>query len=306
MTSKTCSNATAPINIVSNIADTCDLKCNYSKNYTTTSVSAENKGEYIRYTFDTTNTSPVTFNAEQYNVVDMKVFQPSLHEYGGVKCDCEIIITHSNVTQNTSLIVSVPIMGTGTSEGVMDTLINQVAERANSDGGTTIIGIPSFTLSNLVPTAPFYNYAGTFPVFPCIGNVEYVVFDKDNAINIMSATLVNLKKIVLPHTYTTHTNPNGFFYNKSGSTSGSGADGDDIYIECNPTGADGSVLVPQGGGSTSSMSGSVDLESIITFLKSPWVSGLLGVFILFIILYLVSKFFNKITPSSVTQPLGNG
>lgn len=295
-----CSNATAPINIVSNLADTCDLKCSYTKNYTTTTVSAENKGEYIRYTFDTANTPPVTFNSEQYNVSDMKLYQPSLHEYGGVKCDGEILITHTNVTQNTSLIVSVPIMGTGTSEGVMDALINQVATRANSDGGAATVGIPSFSLSNLVPTAPFYNYAGTFPVFPCISNVDYVVFNKDNAINIMSATLLNLKNIITPQTYTTHTNPNGLFYNKSGASSGTGEE--DIYIECNPTGADGSVLVPQSGTTTSS-SGTVDVTALLT---SPWVSGLLGVFIFFLIIKLVTKFFNKLSPEGVTQPPGNG
>lgn len=300
MTFVKCSNATAPINIVSNLADTCDLKCSYTKNYTTTTVSAENKGEYIRYTFDTANTPPVTFNSEQYNVSDMKLYQPSLHEYGGVKCDGEILITHTNVTQNTSLIVSVPIMGTGTSEGVMDALINQVATRANSDGGAATVGIPSFSLSNLVPTAPFYNYTGTFPVFPCISIVDYVVFNKDNAINIMSATLLNLKRIITPQTYTTHTNPNGLFYNKGGPSSGTGEE--DIYIECNPTGADGNVIVPQSNTTTSS-SETVDVTALLT---SPWVTGLLGVFILFFILKLVSKFFNKLSPEGVRQPPGNG
>lgn len=284
MTSKTCSNATAPINIVSNIAETCDLKCNYSKNYTTTSVSAENKGEYIRYTFDATSTPPVTFNAEQYNVSDMKLYYPSLHTYGGERCDGEIIITHTNVTQNSSLIVSVPIVASSTSEGVMDTLINQVSQRANSVGGTTIIGIPSFSLSNLVPTAPFYNYVGTFPVFPCINSVEYVVFDKGNAINIMKATLVKLKQIITPQTYVTHTNPNGLFYNKNGPSTGTGSDGDDIYIECKPTGSDGSVLVPQGNITSQP-------TDILSFLKNPWVSGLLGVFVLIILLFIFKKIF---------------
>lgn len=296
MTSKTCSNATAPINIVSNNAETCDLKCNYSKNYTTTSVSAENKGEYIRYTFDTTTTPPVTFNAQQYNVIDMKLYHSSLHTYGGVNCDAEIIITHTNVTQNTSLIVSVPIVATGTSESVMDTLINQVSERANSVGGTTIIGIPSFSLSNLVPTAPFYNYVGTSPVFPCTNTVDYVVFDKENAINIMSDTLVKLKSIVTAHSYVTHTNPDGLFYNKNGPSTGTGSDGDDIYIECNPTGADGSVLVPQ---SNFSQSTQINITEIF---KSPWVSGLLGVFVLFLILYVFSRIFSKRSNVNTVRP----
>lgn len=286
MTSKTCSNATAPINIVSNIAETCDLKCNYSKNYTTTSVSAENKGEYIRYTFDTTNTPPVTFNSELYNVIDMKLYQPSLHTYGGQHCDAEILIIHTNVTQNASLIVSVPIVATGKSEGVMDALINQVSERANSVGGTTIIGIPSFSLSNLVPTAPFYNYVGTLPVYPCINSTEYVVFDKENAINIMNSSLVTLKQIISPQTYVTHTNPNGLFYNKNGPSSGNGSDGDGIYIECNPTGADGSVLVPQG-----NITSQPTQMDILSFLQNPFVSGLLGVFILIILLFIFKKIF---------------
>jgi len=306
MTSIKCSNATAPINIVSNLADTCDLKCNYSKNYTNTSVNAENKGEYIRYTFDTSNTPPVTFNAEQYNVSDMKLYQPSLHTYGGVKCDAEVIITHTNLTQNATLVVSVPILATGTSEGVMDSLITQVATRANSDGGKTTVGIPTFTLSNIVPSAPFYNYVGTLPVFPCTSGADYIVFDKPSAINIMSATLLELKKIITSNTYVTHTNSNGFFYNANGPSSGTSADGDDIYIECNPTGADGSVLVSQG----TSTSSDINTDSIISFFKSPWVTGTLGAIILFILLYLFSKFFSRITSttqvpasSSASRPL---
>jgi carbonic anhydrase len=301
MSSVNCNNATAPINIVSNNSQTCDLKCNFSNNYTVTSVSAENKGGYIRYTFDTANVPPVTFNAEQYNVSDMKLYQPSLHKYGGVTCDAELIIYHTNITQNANVIVSVPIMATSTSTGVMDTLISQVASRANSEGGKTTIGIPSFSLSNIVPSAPFYNYVGTFPVYPCISSVEYVVFDKPHAITITSSSLIQLKKIITQHSYSTRSNTNGLFYNKTGPTTGNGAAGDGIYIECNPTGADGNVLVKQGSTLATQADPNDTVEYITKLFNNPWVSGLLGAFVLIILLYIFHKLFNLLP---ATKPNG--
>ena len=51
-----------------------------------------------------------------------------------------------------------------------------------------------------------------------------------------------MKKIVATNTYSTRISKTGIYYNAGGPTQ---AYGDDIYIECKPTGSDGEVLVSQ-------------------------------------------------------------
>ena len=57
-----CPNATAPIDIVRSIADECDLKCDYSFKYPITSVTADNKGDFIRLSFDPEKEPSVRFD----------------------------------------------------------------------------------------------------------------------------------------------------------------------------------------------------------------------------------------------------
>lgn len=287
----TCPNATSPINIVKNLAGVCELKCEYEQQYKNTSVSAENKGEYIRYTFSSLDT-PVIFNAEKYTVGEMRLYQPSLHTYGGSHCKGELLIYHTNVTKNKNLILSIPIVGGASSVGVLDSLINQVSERANSSGGQTNIGLPSFNLSNLVPNDPFYHYEGTLPVMPCIGNEQYIVFDTSSAVAVLNDTLRNLKKIIKAHTYTTKRNPNGYYYNKKGPKQGLA---DDIYIECNPTGADGTVLVNEG--QTSTDSDESIFDKIESLFNNVWFDVLFGIFVLVLIIKIFSFLYKKIFSS---------
>ena len=280
-----CPNATAPINIVKSLnSGDCDLKCDYQPGYHTTSVTAENRGDFIRLSFDSDNKAPVLFNKEKYNVSDARIYQPSLHRYGGSQLPGELIISHQNTSQNKELLVCIPIIDSGSNEGILDALIDQVAIKANSLGGKTGIGMSRFTLSDLVPMKPYYSYTGTLPYLPCMkDDVDYVVYGQLNAIQILSATLKKLKKVITANTYQLHRNPNGFFYNSNGPSVSSG--GDDIYIECNPTGSDGKVLVPEGGSTGENPPENI-AEKILDFLKSPWVSALFGVILLFIILKL--------------------
>ena len=261
-----CPNATAPINLIRNRAGVCRLKCNYEQHYKPTSVSAENKGEYIRYTFSQSDVPPVTFNSEQYNVGEMRLYRPSLHRYGGVQCAGELLIDHTNVSQNTGLLVCIPIVVGSDSTGIMDGLISQVASRANSNGGTTTIGSPSFSIAKLIPNKPFYSYSGTMPVIPCIGTKNYVVFDRSAAIKITSKNLSDLKQIITEHSYSIQTNPEGFYYNKDGQSRGAAED--EIYIECSPTGDDGNVIIDK---SESSQNDNRTLENITDFFKQPWI-----------------------------------
>lgn len=288
-----CPNATAPINIVRSLnSGDCDLKCDFQPGYHTTSLSAENRGEFIRLTFDSDNKPPVLFNKEQYNVTDARIYQPSLHRYGGTQLPAELIISHQNTSQNKELLVCIPIIDSASSEGIVDALIDQVAIKANSLGGKTAIGMSRFTLSDLVPMKPYYSYTGTLPYLPCMKDgVEYVVYGQQHAIQIKSGTLKKLKKVINENNYQPHKNPDGFFYNKNGPSLGN--TGGEIYIECNPTGEDGKVLVPEGDVSGENIAENIG-EKILNFLKSPIVSALFGVLILFIILKLFNLGANKL------------
>lgn len=283
-----CPTATAPINIVRSLnSGDCDLKCDFQPGYNQTSVTAENRGEYLRLSFDSDNKPPVVFNKEKYNVSEARIYQPSLHRYGGTRLPAELIISHQNTSQNKELLVCVPISDSGTSAGILDALIDQVAIKANSLGGKSSIGVNRFTLSDLVPMKPYYSYTGTLPYLPCMKNgVEYVVYDTQYANQIVPASLKKLKKVIMANGYQPHKNPDGFFYNKNGPSQD--IDGD-IYIECNPTGAEGKVMVAEETSPPTNV-----LEKVINFLKSPYVSALFGVVVLFIILKLFNVAAKKI------------
>ena len=298
-----CPNATAPINIVRSLnSGDCDLKCDFQPGYHTTSVTAENRGEFIRLTFDSDNQAPVLFNKEKYNVTDARIYQPSLHRYGGTQLPAELIISHQNISQNKELLVCIPMIDSGSREGLVDALIDQVAIKANSLGGKTGIGMNRFTLSDLVPMKPYYSYTGTLPYLPCMKDgVDYVVYGQQNAIEILSQSLKKLKKVITANGYQPHKNPNGFFYNKNGPSVGD-VGGGDIYIECNPTGADGKVIVPEGGTSTGGNPPENIGEKILDFLKSPWISALFGVILLFIILKVFNAAAKKIFGDSDSSP----
>lgn len=236
-----CDSATAPINIVKSISSKCDLKCSVKFNYDVTSIRAENKGDYVRLAFDPQTIPPVLFNAQKYIVQEARIYQPSLHTFGGQHMAAEMVITHQNQTSNQNLLVCVPISNGGGASSSLDVIIKQVTQKANTKGSSTNITGSTFSLKQIVPNKPFYNYAGTLPYPPCNGTYEYIVFDKTNAQMISDNTWNNLTKIITPSVYSTHNPVGGLFYNDIGPSSL--ADGDDIYIECNPTGDDGSILI---------------------------------------------------------------
>lgn len=290
-----CPNATAPIDIVNNNAETCDKKCDIAFDYPNTSVTAQNKGDYIRFSFDKSSTPPVYFNKEKYDVQEMRLFQPSLHTFSGSRASAEIIIVHNNVSSSKTLLVCVPILNNGSKSAELDALINQVAQKANSINSSANINLNVFSLKNLVPSKPYYFYNGTLPYIPCNGNNDIIVYDKQYGINITGSTYVNLKQILTSSSYDIHTPPNGFFYNQNGPSNFTGG-GDDIYFECNPTGSDGEILIGQE--KTSSSGGpKVDLG------KYSWI---LGAIFGAIILYALIKFFNIAFNKIFHEPQSGG
>uniref|UniRef100_A0A6C0IIG0 carbonic anhydrase n=1 Tax=viral metagenome TaxID=1070528 RepID=A0A6C0IIG0_9ZZZZ len=245
----TCPNATAPVNIVNNPDLICDLKCDYRFKYPNSSLNVANRGDYLSLKTDVSNTPPVTYNSNKYEVSEMRLYQPSLHDYSGKKADAELIIIHNNVSSQGNLLVCVPVVnGSSNPESlsIFDTLISEVSKTANSPGSKTTVNIPTFSIDKFIPRKPYYSYTGTLPYSPCNGEYDYVVFSKDNdaVISLSNSAYLALKKIITANVYESKKNNKGVYFNENGPSTLTGSGKGDIYMECLPTGNEGESLVP--------------------------------------------------------------
>jgi len=300
-----CPNASAPIDIIKNIADECDLKCDYSYNYPNTSVTAQNKGSFIRLAFDPQNVAPVRFNKVKYNCLDARIYHPSLHTFGGKHTPAEIVINHRSETTAQNLLVCVPVIEDSNKAGTLDALITQIASNAPRENSETIISMPGFSLNKIVPGKPYYSYTGTLPYAPCNGKIDYVVYPDTYAVTLSKVALAKLTtvgvSIISAQNYAIHNNSNGYYFNNKGPSPLEGVD-DEIYIECNPTGADGKVLVPEGNQPGSGTNANIDIgDKIKNILSSSWFAVLFGAILLYLIIVgfdaIANKLFNPGTQS---------
>jgi hypothetical protein len=222
---------TTSINISrQNVTAVCDLKCAYNFKYSETSLTANNQGSLIIFSFDQTNTPPVVYNQQKYNVDTMMLVSPSIHIFNGATTSAELIITHTPVLGGNQLAVCVPISQSSDSNAasnLVTELIQSVSTNAPAQGETTIINVEGgFILNTIVPVKPFYSYTGD-------DNTDYIVFDILDAIALNSDTLTSLTQIIQPYPLPT---PGGnLFYNKNGPNLSNVGDG--IYIKCKPTGS---------------------------------------------------------------------
>lgn len=287
-----CQNPTSPNDIVINKNNTCSQYCVFNFDYKITSVNVRNRGKYLLYTFDD-QTRPVKFNNHNYKVVSMRIYRPSLHTYNNKPAHAEILIIHNqqiennnyNVSTNNKLIVCVPIIEGSNSESILDVLIKQTSTIANNKNNEiSSLYIPEFTLNTLVKNKPFYFYKGTLPYEPCGGSINYIVYDINNSLNIQNDSYKKLQKIISKHNITSiKNNGDNIFYNENGPNNNNL--GNDIYIDCEPTGDNGEILISK----------SINFPSVNPLI-GEYLSFSLLIVIIVIVLYYVIKFLkNKIS-----------
>ena len=246
--SMNCEGATAPINISGNKSQTCSMKCAYSFSYPLTNLTLSNNGDYLLFKPEPQKVPPVVFNNAKYLVEEMRLYQPSLHEFGGQKTDAELVIIHDNtVGPEGKLIVSIPVIkdgpvtdGTGILTGLIDRAA-QSAPAAHTNAG--VVHLPTFTFGKLIPySVPFYSYTGTLPYRPCLGKHNIIVFPENHGVGLDGIVSKKLQNIIEANNYETKKNDDGLFINDKGASSNTSSGGD-IYIECQPTGEDGEMTV---------------------------------------------------------------
>ena len=238
-----CDRSTAPINIpIAKSVYPCDLKCAYNFAYGNSSCNIKNEQNYVSLSYDKkSDAKAIRYNTKNLHVQEVRLYSPSLHKYRGQHADAELLIIHGG--DGTNLIVSVPIVsGSTISKGgtLLDEIIAQGLPRITNLGESASLGIDNYNLDYIVPSRPYFSYTGTLLYAPCNGKYNYIVFDKPNALNINADSLKQLRNVISPMSAPIRdTEP---FYNKLGPNSG-GSQDSEIYIECNPTGSDGEILL---------------------------------------------------------------
>ena len=253
----------APLNIIKNTqADNiCNLKCSYKFVYAPTNLEILNKGDHLVWKVDEVNIPPVIYNDENYSVKEARIYSPSVHTYGTKeeRADAELMIVHTNRRSTKNMIVCIPIKASSTTTAECATLFDfifaEVERTAATKGKQTNYKNPIFSLEKFVPRKTYYSYIGTLPWSPRNGSYSYVVFDIADAITMsaqgyMALTgkskngLSPVTGVIYDHSILTipaSQNPEGLFFNPNGPVP---ANEGQIYIDCQPTDADGEVLVP--------------------------------------------------------------
>ena len=244
----TCESATAPINIVDVSAKDCEGKCDYSYFYQNTSGYIKNyNNEYLLLNIQ--DNTITTFNNKSYQIEEIRIYSPSLHIYGGTKADGEFLIIHKNINGPDKLIVSIPLIKGGNITQSSNDIKNMINIAAQSDvNQTSELSGMTINLNDYIPKTIYYFYKGTLPYSCGTGIlVNYVVFSKNirnGQINIPEDILDKLNNIIKAQNVEIKPKPNEFGKSKGPpSMSGKSSIGGDIYIDCQPVGEDGELLV---------------------------------------------------------------
>ena len=250
-----CPNATSPIDIQNILYSICELKCDYEFSYPNSSTLwLKNNSDHISIKTEfSPDDKSVIFNEGNYQVHEIRIYVKSLHTYTGQNADAEMFIHHKNEKGGNDLLVCIPIVNQNSSNGesseIFSKIFTELAKRANSKNSESVININSFSLNKLIPMKPYYSYKGTLPYKPCNGTYDIIVFSKNNGgyLTMTNNIYSKLSEIITTNNYLVHKkDTSNVFYNELGPSvlSNSKATSDDIFIDCQPTGADGESLVP--------------------------------------------------------------
>lgn len=278
-----CPSQTSPIKLIKNDAKECDMQCEYQPKYKFSSMVVQNEGDYINFEF-LGKESEVRFNSELYQPESMRLYKPSLHEYGDGKVYAEFWIRHKEENTGKILYVCIPVTYIA-SKTQLDNLIMHVKDKAPDKGESTGVRYDTFSLNNIVPQKPYFFYTANNPlVEPCTESVQIIVFNKADS----AKTSSNLE-FITESSYTVKSDVT-YFYNKNGPLAFStGEQSDDIYIDCQPTGESGNTVEPLPSKNLSQLS-----DSFVDFFnKHDFFKFLIAVFVGVFIYFIVCKYFKK-------------
>ena len=157
-----CNNSTAPIDISQGtVKAECSSKCSYIHNYPKSKCLVHNKGEYLAIEHSATQVPPVKYNSTNMEVVDIRIYIPSIHTYSGKREAGEIVINHRGDGNN--FLVCIPIKKSeesSTSTQLLQSIIKFASSSAPRSGESVNVNLSNFTLRNSFPNRHFIRTKG--------------------------------------------------------------------------------------------------------------------------------------------------
>ncbi len=250
---------------------TCADRCSFTFSYGLSTCSIKNKGAgHFELSYDS-SVSNVLFNGVKYNVYKVHFHIYPVHQYYGSSGQSitatgvnrneiigELLIEHKAESYGDDLLVCVPVALTGgDGHSVLDeALLNASTERNTQQ---TVL-VENYSLGNFIPEKPYFYYYDTSPIGKSRNNKVHCIVCDPKQFTPPSINRKNQEQIVAllgVSPYNTNTrsetekwlnnrdnaftlstvDPNSstrIFYNESGPSKSDG--GNDIYIDCKPTG----------------------------------------------------------------------
>jgi len=236
---------TGPIN-VTQTSNTCDADCKYVFDYKSSQLLVENKGDYMKLSYDNPRAQMIKFRSVDYSVQEIRIYSQSLNKYNGAFFPCEIIIHHISANGD-NLLVCIPVE-VSNKESSLKTLFSKIITHfPRNRNDPKSINEPSYNLNHIVPRGGYYTYKGTVPYQPCTGEYDIILFDPAIAPNITSTDFNKLRPLIRNISSSTNVKEVGaenidLYYNKNGTTDPELVGENNIYIDCRPVNEEGRYL----------------------------------------------------------------
>ncbi len=217
-----------------------DAKMNYTMYYNTEFVTAIHNTDNITISYEiNTNSKSAMYNNVIYNVTTLMIVHPSVHSFNGnTGIQGEIIIKHTNGSQKLNVCIPINTKPTNSLSGsnIVAKIIDAVSAEAPTENNIAQ-GIDEFSIMDIIPKSTYFSYIA-------INGDTNIVFGIENGIYLTKNTINKLISMLDTYNANSEYNYNSDLF-KSTNNPINGLIGDDIYIDCTPTGygEDETVLV---------------------------------------------------------------
>ena len=317
-----CDNNTIPLNInPSLVKKQCSSKCSLDANFGVGKATVYNGKNMVLIGYDAPNNN-ILFNKLKYSNSNIQIFSPSVNRYDGKYVDAEVLLTcnMTGMNQTSVLYIYIPIEVNNSNTAASKFFDNIVPMIPTASSNTGVpLNTNNFTPNDLLPKGQFFVYPANLDK-NCLkakpDKLSHIIIYKPNSSTNMSTSNYNTlksiikqsdlskKKATLPDYKIMTTNQkqselSGLFSSDLGSGSSESstmkktqdADGNDIYIKCDPVEGDDDNDDDDDGEETTA-SKETAKQRLEKLTKNPVFIIIVTAIIFMVFLYLLKKFFH--------------